>query len=93
MFEAVLAVVNGDTDFGSRLVVTAREDRDSTEDLIMGVEGLGKDLSWATGDLELGDCGRISLPNSSFPDSFSILAEMLSCRCEGDANRGTCGGL
>ena len=97
MFEAVFAVTNGDTDFDfwSRLVVTASEDRGSTRGLIMEVGGLGggSDVWWATeGDLELGDCGRISLPNSSFPESFSVL-EVLSCRCEGDANRGLCGGL
>lgn len=93
LFEAVFAVINGVTDFESRLVVTA--DRDSTRGLIMAVGGLGgdRDVLWATeDDLELGDCGRISLPNSSFPESFSVL-ETLSCRCEGDSIRCLCGEL
>ena len=101
LFESELAVTNGDTDFGSRLVVTASEDRDSTRGLFMVVGGLGagRDVSRATegGDLEWGDCGRTSLPNSSFPESFSVLEEMLpcklSCRCEGDANRVLCENL
>jgi len=97
LFEAVFAVTNGDTDFGSRLVVTASEDRDSTRGLNIEVGGLGGggNLSWATeGDLALGDCGRISLPNSSFPtELFSVLEEVLSCRHEGDASRSLRGGL